>query len=256
MRDGESARPRLGVSSCLLGAEVRFNGGHKRFRFLTDELAPFVDWVPYCPEIEIGLGTPREAIRLTAAGRLVNRGGTADHTDAMDGAAAACGLGRVRVQGQVAELRDWRHSAVPAGRAAGRSRGARAVRRAGAGCFPAAGGGGRGAAERRGAAGGVRRARVRRGPAAVACLVRVVGAAGSGRLPRAAQAAAAGARPGALRRGGPGRGHGRVVAAGRGCVPGGFPGGHGGAGHPGASRQRAAARVQPGRPGAGPGPAR
>jgi uncharacterized protein YbgA (DUF1722 family)/uncharacterized protein YbbK (DUF523 family) len=76
-------RPRLGVSSCLLGAEVRFNGGHKRYRFLTDELAPFVDWVPYCPEIEIGLGTPREAIRLTADGRLVNRSATADHTAAM-----------------------------------------------------------------------------------------------------------------------------------------------------------------------------
>jgi uncharacterized protein YbgA (DUF1722 family)/uncharacterized protein YbbK (DUF523 family) len=76
-------RPRVGVSSCLLGEEVRFNGGHKRFRFLTDELDPYVDWVPYCPEIEIGLGTPREPIRLTADGRLVNRGGTADHTAAM-----------------------------------------------------------------------------------------------------------------------------------------------------------------------------
>ena len=73
----------MGVSSCLLGEEVRFNGGHKRYRFLTDELAPYVDWVPYCPEMEIGLGTPREPIRLTAAGRLVNRGGTADHTAAM-----------------------------------------------------------------------------------------------------------------------------------------------------------------------------
>ena len=78
-----TVRPRVGVSSCLLGEEVRFNGGHKRYRFLTDELGPYVDWVPYCPEMEIGLGTPREAIRLTAAGRLVNRGGTADHTAAM-----------------------------------------------------------------------------------------------------------------------------------------------------------------------------
>ena len=77
------ARPRVGVSSCLLGEEVRFNGGHKRYRFLTDELGRYVDWVPYCPEMEIGLGTPREPIRLTAAGRLVNRGGTADHTAAM-----------------------------------------------------------------------------------------------------------------------------------------------------------------------------
>jgi uncharacterized protein YbgA (DUF1722 family)/uncharacterized protein YbbK (DUF523 family) len=73
----------VGVSSCLLGEEVRFNGGHKRFRFLTDELDPYVDWVPYCPEVEIGLGTPREPIRLTAGGRLVNRSGTADHTSAM-----------------------------------------------------------------------------------------------------------------------------------------------------------------------------
>jgi uncharacterized protein YbgA (DUF1722 family)/uncharacterized protein YbbK (DUF523 family) len=76
-------RPRVGVSSCLLGSPVRFNGGHKRFRFLTDELGPYVDWVPYCPEVEIGLGTPREPIRLTFDNRLVNRGGTADHTLAM-----------------------------------------------------------------------------------------------------------------------------------------------------------------------------
>ena len=76
-------RPRVGVSSCLLGEEVRFNGGHKRYRFLTDELGPHVDWVPYCPEVEIGLGTPREPIRLTTDGRLVNRAGTADHTEAM-----------------------------------------------------------------------------------------------------------------------------------------------------------------------------
>jgi uncharacterized protein YbgA (DUF1722 family)/uncharacterized protein YbbK (DUF523 family) len=81
--DTAGARPRVGVSSCLLGEEVRFDGGHKRYRFLTDELAPYVDWVPYCPEVEIGLGTPREPIRLTAAGRLVNRGGTLDHTAAM-----------------------------------------------------------------------------------------------------------------------------------------------------------------------------
>ena len=76
-------RPRVGVSSCLLGEQVRFNGGHKRCRFLTDELDPHVDWVPFCPEVSIGLGTPREPVRLTAGGRLVNRSGTADHTDSM-----------------------------------------------------------------------------------------------------------------------------------------------------------------------------
>ena len=73
----------MGVSSCLLGEEVRFNGGHKRYRFLADSLDPYVEWVAYCPEVSIGLGTPREAIRLTADGRLVNRSGTADHTAAM-----------------------------------------------------------------------------------------------------------------------------------------------------------------------------
>ena len=83
MAGPDTQRPRVGVSSCLLGAEVRFNGGHKRYRFLTDELGAYVDWVPYCPEVEIGLGTPREPIRLDTEGRLVNRSGTADHTRAM-----------------------------------------------------------------------------------------------------------------------------------------------------------------------------
>jgi uncharacterized protein YbgA (DUF1722 family)/uncharacterized protein YbbK (DUF523 family) len=85
-------RPRVGVSSCLLGAEVRFNGGHKRDRFLTDELGPYVDWVPYCPEVEIGLGTPREPIRLAVGDRLVNRSGTLDHTEAMAGLPLPAGL--------------------------------------------------------------------------------------------------------------------------------------------------------------------
>jgi uncharacterized protein YbgA (DUF1722 family)/uncharacterized protein YbbK (DUF523 family) len=78
-----TGRPRIGVSSCLLGEPVRFNAGHSRSRFLTDDLARHVDWVPYCPEMAIGLGTPRETLRLTADGRLVNRSGTADHTVAM-----------------------------------------------------------------------------------------------------------------------------------------------------------------------------
>src|SRR5579859_3701514 len=95
-------RPRLGVSSCLLGSPVRFDGGHKRFLFLTDELGPYVDWVPYCPEVEIGLGTPREPIRLTDSGRLVNRSGTADHTESMDGLPLPSGLdGRSGVDGYV-----------------------------------------------------------------------------------------------------------------------------------------------------------
>ena len=90
--DTVPGRPRVGVSSCLLGQEGRFNGGHKRSRFLTDELGPYVDWVPYCPEMEIGLGTPREPIRLTTGGRLVNRSGTADHTMAMTALPLPVGL--------------------------------------------------------------------------------------------------------------------------------------------------------------------
>jgi uncharacterized protein YbgA (DUF1722 family)/uncharacterized protein YbbK (DUF523 family) len=78
-----ASRPRIGVSGCLLGQEVRHNGGHSRSRFLTDELDPYVDWVPFCPEVEIGLGTPRQPVRLTSDGRMVNRDGTADHTTAM-----------------------------------------------------------------------------------------------------------------------------------------------------------------------------
>ncbi|MGW8526584.1 MULTISPECIES: YbgA family protein [Nocardiopsidaceae] len=57
-------RPLVGVSSCLLGAPVRYNGGHSRSRFLTDELDRHVGWLPVCPEAEIGLGVPRPTLRL------------------------------------------------------------------------------------------------------------------------------------------------------------------------------------------------
>ncbi|MDH2429640.1 DUF523 and DUF1722 domain-containing protein [Sphaerisporangium sp. TRM90804] len=59
-----AVRPRLAVSSCLIGELVRFNGGHSRDRFLSNALGGHVDWVPVCPEIEIGLGSPREPVRL------------------------------------------------------------------------------------------------------------------------------------------------------------------------------------------------
>ncbi len=55
---------RLGISQCLLGEQVRFDGGHKRDSFLTDILGRYVDWVPVCPEVEAGFGVPREAMRL------------------------------------------------------------------------------------------------------------------------------------------------------------------------------------------------
>jgi uncharacterized protein YbbK (DUF523 family) len=55
---------RVGVSACLLGQQVRYDGGHKREPLLTDVLSRFVQWVPVCPEEEAGFGTPREAMRL------------------------------------------------------------------------------------------------------------------------------------------------------------------------------------------------
>jgi len=75
MPSRESARPiRVGISACLLGQEVRFDGGHKRDRYITDTLGKFFEWVPVCPEVEMGLGTPRETLRLVGdpeAPRLV-----------------------------------------------------------------------------------------------------------------------------------------------------------------------------------------
>jgi uncharacterized protein YbgA (DUF1722 family)/uncharacterized protein YbbK (DUF523 family) len=55
---------RIGISACLLGEQVRFDGGHKRDTFLTETFGRFVEWVPVCPEVECGFGTPREAMRL------------------------------------------------------------------------------------------------------------------------------------------------------------------------------------------------
>ena len=63
---------RIGVSSCLLGEEVRFDGGHKRDSSLLQTLGSMVEWVSVCPEVEVGLGTPREAIRLIRDRRELN----------------------------------------------------------------------------------------------------------------------------------------------------------------------------------------
>lgn len=114
---------RVGISACLLGAEVRFDGGHKRDRYLTDVLGESVSWVPVCPELELGLGVPRPVIQLRGGARgerLVVREDGRDLTDAMRAWADArvaeldalgldgfvlkkdspsCGLQRVRVHG-------------------------------------------------------------------------------------------------------------------------------------------------------------
>ncbi|CAM2066125.1 DUF523 DUF1722 domains-containing protein [Sulfidibacter corallicola] len=57
-------KPNLGISLCLLGEKVRFNGGHCHNHFVTSVMARYVNWIPVCPEMGAGLGTPREALRL------------------------------------------------------------------------------------------------------------------------------------------------------------------------------------------------
>ncbi len=120
----DDAPIRVGISSCLLGRKVRFDGGHKRDRFLTDVLAPYVDWVPVCPEVELGMGIPRESIRLVRREgelRLVAERSGKDHTRSMERFASrrvrelepldlcgyvlkkdspSCGMERVRVYGE------------------------------------------------------------------------------------------------------------------------------------------------------------
>ena len=79
-------RPRIGISSCLLGDEVRFDGGHKRDTFLTQVLDPYVEWVRVCPEVEVGMGVPRETLRLVRVGgdtRMITTRTGVDHTDSM-----------------------------------------------------------------------------------------------------------------------------------------------------------------------------
>ena len=100
---------KIGVSSCLLGATVRFDGGHKRSDFLVDTLGNFVEFVPVCPEVEIGLGVPRETLRLVRDSnancvvRLVSNKAGIDHTDKMNSYAErrVVALGREELSGYV-----------------------------------------------------------------------------------------------------------------------------------------------------------
>ena len=64
-----SDRLRIGVSACLIGRQVRYDGQHKRDAFLVDALGPFVDFVPVCPEVEVGMSIPREPVRLVGPAR-------------------------------------------------------------------------------------------------------------------------------------------------------------------------------------------
>ena len=115
---------RLGISSCLLGAEVRYDGGHKRDRYITDFLGEWFDWVPVCPELEIGLGVPRPTIQLESgepdpqliepiSGEVLTGRMESYARDTVDqlrkagldgfifkGASPSCGVERVKVFGQ------------------------------------------------------------------------------------------------------------------------------------------------------------
>ncbi len=76
----------IGISASLLGEKVRFDGGHKHDRYATQTLGQFFEWVPICPEVKLGLGTPRETIRLEQADggvRMVMPKSGCDPTDAM-----------------------------------------------------------------------------------------------------------------------------------------------------------------------------
>ncbi len=89
-----SQKIRIGISTCLLGESVRFDGGHKKDAYLTGALAAFVEWVAVCPEVEIGLGTPREPLRLVGSSdisglRLVTAKTNIDHTRRMKSYAQA-----------------------------------------------------------------------------------------------------------------------------------------------------------------------
>jgi uncharacterized protein YbgA (DUF1722 family)/uncharacterized protein YbbK (DUF523 family) len=86
-RDATTVTPvRIGISACLLGQNVRYDGGHKRDAFLVEVFGRHVQWVPVCPEVEMGLGVPRDTLRLELQGdevRLIMPKTGADYTETM-----------------------------------------------------------------------------------------------------------------------------------------------------------------------------
>lgn len=115
---------RVGLSSCLLGEMVRFDGGHKKDRYLTDVLGEYFEWVTVCPELEVGMGVPREVVRLVgtpASPKMVGTKSNVDWTSRMNhfsgqrvkqlaqlslsgfifkSDSPSCGMERVRVYGE------------------------------------------------------------------------------------------------------------------------------------------------------------
>lgn len=86
MQTRHFSKPRLGISACLLGERVRYDGEHRQDRFLSDIFGRFVDWVAVCPEVEVGMGVPRETVRLVGTPdkpRMIAERSGKDWTEAM-----------------------------------------------------------------------------------------------------------------------------------------------------------------------------
>ncbi|HEY2773153.1 MAG TPA: DUF523 domain-containing protein [Candidatus Binatia bacterium] len=104
---GAASRIRIGVSSCLAGQPVRYDGGHKLDRSVAQLLAAQFELVPVCPEVEAGMGVPREPVQLVRGGddvvRMLGVRSRIDHTDAMQQFARArvAGLARSGICGYV-----------------------------------------------------------------------------------------------------------------------------------------------------------
>ncbi len=77
----KNTKLRIGISTCLLGEPVRFDGGHKHDRYLTQTLGHYIEWRPVCPEVEMGLPVPRESIRLIRVSDNVRLNGSKSNTD-------------------------------------------------------------------------------------------------------------------------------------------------------------------------------
>jgi uncharacterized protein YbgA (DUF1722 family)/uncharacterized protein YbbK (DUF523 family) len=134
--DGET--PRIGISRCLLGDEVRYDGGHKRDAFLVSTFGRFVEWVPVCPEVEVGMGTPREAVHLVSDGgvtRMIAVKSRREWTTEMNAFSSlrVRQLASMRLSGYV-----LKKDSPSCGMARVRLHGAAGVTRAGRGLFAAA----------------------------------------------------------------------------------------------------------------------
>ena len=87
MSPAKSPKIRIGVSACLLGDEVRYNGGHARDRYVVDTLSEHFTFVKVCPEEEVGMGTPRPTVRLEGhrdAPRMIEPQSGHDYTNEMN----------------------------------------------------------------------------------------------------------------------------------------------------------------------------